>query len=143
MDFQAGGIYLYANQQGCDGDRLYYDGGALIVVNGEVVAQGSQFSVGDVEVVTATVDLEDVRTFRYNCSRSVQASRASGFQRISANIALSDDRIDENPAIRPTIAKPVFYHTPEEEIRSVLWAMEYVRNRRFDSEKRTRVLTII
>lgn len=22
-----GGIYLYANQRGCDGDRLYYDGG--------------------------------------------------------------------------------------------------------------------
>ncbi len=22
----SGGIYLYANQQGCDGDRLYYDG---------------------------------------------------------------------------------------------------------------------
>lgn len=23
---KAGGIYLYSNQQGCDGDRLYYDG---------------------------------------------------------------------------------------------------------------------
>lgn len=28
---KAGGIYLYANQQGCDGDRLYYDGSAMIV----------------------------------------------------------------------------------------------------------------
>lgn len=25
-----GGIYLYANQQGCDGDRLYYDGCAMV-----------------------------------------------------------------------------------------------------------------
>lgn len=32
----------------------------MIVVNGDVVAQGSQFSLNDVEVVTATVDIEDV-----------------------------------------------------------------------------------
>jgi NAD+ synthase (glutamine-hydrolysing) len=43
-----GGVYLYSNQQGCDGDRLYYDGCALIAVNGEIVAQGSQFSLQDV-----------------------------------------------------------------------------------------------
>jgi hypothetical protein len=47
---QAGGIYLYANQQGCDGGRLYYDGCACVAVNGKLVAQGSQFSVNDVEV---------------------------------------------------------------------------------------------
>lgn len=27
-----GGIYLYANQQGCDGDRLYYDGCAMVCI---------------------------------------------------------------------------------------------------------------
>lgn len=27
---KSGGIYLYANQQGCDGDRLYYDGCAMV-----------------------------------------------------------------------------------------------------------------
>ncbi|CAI7786444.1 unnamed protein product, partial [Closterium sp. NIES-53] len=55
---KAGGVYLYANQKGCDGGRLYYDGCAMVVVNGQVVAQGSQFSLADVEVVTATVDLD-------------------------------------------------------------------------------------
>lgn len=58
---RCGGVYLYANQRGCDGDRLYYDGCALIAINGTIVAQGSQFSLDDVEVVTATVDLEEVR----------------------------------------------------------------------------------
>ena len=48
--YQAGGVYLYANQQGCDGGRLYFDGCACIAVNGELVAQGSQFSIRDVEV---------------------------------------------------------------------------------------------
>lgn len=45
---QNGGIYLLANQKGCDGDRLYYDGCAMIAMNGAVFAQGSQFSLDDV-----------------------------------------------------------------------------------------------
>jgi len=43
-----GGVYLYANQQGCDGDRLYYDGSAIIVLNGQLLAQGSQFAISEV-----------------------------------------------------------------------------------------------
>lgn len=45
---QSGGIYLYANQKGCDGDRVYYDGCAMVAINGDIVAQGVQFSVNDV-----------------------------------------------------------------------------------------------
>lgn len=61
---KCGGVYLYSNQRGCDGGRLYYDGGAIIVCNGQVLAQSAQFSVSDVEVITATVDLDDVRSYR-------------------------------------------------------------------------------
>lgn len=46
--FQVGGIYLYANQKGCDGDRVYYDGCSMVAVNGDIVAQGAQFSLDDV-----------------------------------------------------------------------------------------------
>ncbi|OBT51870.1 hypothetical protein VE04_06820 [Pseudogymnoascus sp. 24MN13] len=53
---KSGGVYLYSNQQGCDGDRLYYDGCAMIIINGRIVAQGSQFSLNDVETVIATVE---------------------------------------------------------------------------------------
>ena len=61
---KAGGVYLYANQKGCDGGRLYFDGCAMIWVNGQMVAQGSQFDgLDEVETVVATVDLADV-----NCS---------------------------------------------------------------------------
>jgi hypothetical protein len=38
---KGGGVYLYANQQGCDGGRLYFDGCAMIFVNGKAVAQGT------------------------------------------------------------------------------------------------------
>jgi NAD+ synthase (glutamine-hydrolysing) len=61
---KCGGVYLYANQRGCDGGRLYYDGGALIACNGRILAQAPQFSVNDVQVIVATVDLEDVRSYR-------------------------------------------------------------------------------
>jgi NAD+ synthase (glutamine-hydrolysing) len=40
-----GGVYLYANQRGCDGGRLYYDGCSAVLVNGKLVAQASQFSL--------------------------------------------------------------------------------------------------
>lgn len=42
---KAGGVYMYANQQGCDGNRLYYDGCACIASNGEFLAQVGLTSV--------------------------------------------------------------------------------------------------
>ena len=61
---QNGGIYMFSNLHGCDGERVYYDGCCMVAVNGHIVTQGAQFTIKDVEVYTATVDLEDVRTYR-------------------------------------------------------------------------------
>lgn len=113
---QNGGIYLYANQQGCDGDRLYYDGSALIIVNGKVVAQGSQFSLNDVEVITAIVDLEDVRSYRTSPSRGLQATHQPSYQRIETEISLSGNTLDFDPSKRPSQEIEPRYHQPEEEI---------------------------
>ncbi|KAL2902874.1 Glutamine-dependent NAD(+) synthetase, partial [Bienertia sinuspersici] len=63
-----GGVYIYSNQQGCDGGRLYYDGCCCVVMNGDVVAQGSQFSLKDVEVVVAHVNLDAVASLRLSSS---------------------------------------------------------------------------
>eukprot|EP00753_Platysulcus_tardus_P008934 PLAT1719.1.p1 GENE.PLAT1719.1~~PLAT1719.1.p1 ORF type:complete len:1065 (-),score=522.65 PLAT1719.1:67-3237(-) len=59
-----GGLYMYSNQVGCDGGRLYFDGCSLVALNGNVLVQASQFSVHEVEVVTAVADLEEVRAHR-------------------------------------------------------------------------------
>ena len=125
-----GGIYLYANQQGCDGDRLYYDGCALIVVNGEIVAQGSQFGLKDVEVVTATCDLEAVRAKRLFSSRGQQAIQAPAYQRIEIDFPLSKDNLDLS--VSPSPSRPVFYHKPEEEIAlgPAAWMWDYLRRSR-------------
>lgn len=123
-----GGIYLYANHQGCDGGRAYFDGCALIAINGDVVAQGSQFSPRDVEVVTATVDLEDVRAFRGSfVARMNQAAKSEAVPRVFADFDLTyrdaemDDRLNRPITVR--------YHTPQEEIAygPACWLWDYLR----------------
>ncbi|KAF8909365.1 hypothetical protein CPB84DRAFT_1765955 [Gymnopilus junonius] len=132
-----GGIYLYANQQGCDGDRLYYDGCALIAVNGRVVAQGTQFSLSDVEVVTATIDIEDVRAHRASSSRSMQASEAERYHRIEVNFALTSGKFEEvreedMVGLVGSKSISVRFHQPEEEIAlgPACWLWDYLRRSR-------------
>lgn len=73
---KCGGVYLYSNQRGCDGGRTYYDGCAMIVVNGRIVAQAPQFDVHEVHVISATIDLDDVRSYRAcNPAFGIQAAR--------------------------------------------------------------------
>uniref|UniRef100_A0A8C0XWI1 Glutamine-dependent NAD(+) synthetase n=1 Tax=Castor canadensis TaxID=51338 RepID=A0A8C0XWI1_CASCN len=122
-----GGIYLLANQKGCDGDRLYYDGCAMIAMNGSIFAQGAQFSLEDVEVLTATLDLEDVRSYRAEISsRNLAASRVSPYPRIKVDFALScgEDLLE-------LVSEPVQwrYHTPEEEISlgPACWLWDFLR----------------
>ncbi|SCU98300.1 LAFA_0G16974g1_1 [Lachancea sp. 'fantastica'] len=128
---RCGGVYVYANQRGCDGDRLYYDGCALIAVNGNVVAQGSQFCLKDVEVITATVDLEEVRNYRASVmSRGLQASVSDlRYERIDVDEELAPMTSRFNPEVTPSARRPIFYHTPEEEIAlgPACWLWDYLR----------------
>lgn len=88
----------------------------MIMANGAIVAQGSQFSLNDVEVVTATIDIEDVRAHRARSSRSFQAAMAERYQRIRVETALSTGKNDDLVELEITERKEPFYHQPEEEI---------------------------
>lgn len=112
-----GGLYIYANQSGCGGDRLYFDASPMIFLNGEIKAQGSQFSLQEVEVVTATIDLEQVRAYRSSASRCFQAAKSEAkYKRIQTSFALSPEVEDPSGTVTlsPTIQPK--YHSPEEEI---------------------------
>ncbi|KAL7922940.1 hypothetical protein ACQKWADRAFT_312474 [Trichoderma austrokoningii] len=85
-----GSIYLYANQS------------------------GAQFSLLDVEVVIATVDLEEVRTYRFAPSRNFQAVQAPVYERIEVDFTLSQDNLRILEVPTPTMLPK--YHVPEEEI---------------------------
>ncbi|KAK4690315.1 hypothetical protein P7C70_g9617, partial [Phenoliferia sp. Uapishka_3] len=128
---KSGGIYLYSNQQGCDGDRLYYDGCSFITLNGKVIAQGSQFSLNDVEVVTATVDLLEVRRWRSGSSRSIQASMSEPYERIRSEGRLGG-RVEDLGELEITQPGEFKYNTPEEEIAfgPACWLWDYLRRSR-------------
>ena len=95
----------------------------MIVMNGHIVAQGSQFSLSDVEVVTATIDIEDVRSHRTSRSRALQAASSERYHRIEVPFALSGGKFGEMdseqaPGLRLGLHEAKF-HQPEEEIALV------------------------
>jgi NAD+ synthase (glutamine-hydrolysing) len=95
----------------------------MIAVNGRIVAQGSQFSLNDVEVISATIDIEDVRAHRAKASRSMQAAGAERYHRIEAPFALSSGKFEIPGDDTLTLVEKkefvVRYHHPEEEIAFV------------------------
>ena len=125
---KAGGIYLYANQKGCDGGRLYYDGCAMVWSNGNMIAQGSQFEgLDEVELVTATADLNDVRSHRQNfLARSFQASSSPSIPRVSVDFRLTAPNPME---LRVSMPLPPKLHDPMEEIAlgPSGWLWDYLR----------------
>ena len=125
---KAGGIYLYANQKGCDGGRLYFDGCAMIYCNGSLLAQGSQFEgLDEVEVVVATADLTDVRSQRSNfIARSFQASSSPKIPRIQIDFRLT---AADSMGLRVSTPRVPKVHTPNEEIAfgPSGWLWDYLR----------------
>nr|XP_006642713.1 PREDICTED: glutamine-dependent NAD(+) synthetase isoform X1 [Lepisosteus oculatus] len=123
---KAGGIYILANQKGCDGDRLYYDGCAMIAINGNIIVQGTQFSLEDVEVVSATLDLEDVRNYRGEACQSFLDNDSKPYYRVKVDFALSDSSDMYLPSYESIQWQ---FHTPEEEISlgPACWLWDYLR----------------
>ena len=101
----------------------------MIATNGRIIAQGSQFSLNDVEVVSATIDIEDVRAHRARSSRSTQAAAAARYHRIEVPFALSGGKFEEvreedmvGLGVKPFDLR---LHTPEEEIAYVFFDLFY------------------
>ncbi|XP_070684228.1 glutamine-dependent NAD(+) synthetase-like [Pempheris klunzingeri] len=123
---KSGGIYLYANQRGCDGDRVYYDGCAMVAINGDIVAQGAQFSLNDVEVITATLDLEDVSNYRGEMCTPSMESEPKPCNRVKVDFSLSSVGDIYLPTHQPITWH---FHTPEDEISlgPACWLWDYLR----------------
>ncbi|XP_077985397.1 glutamine-dependent NAD(+) synthetase-like [Glandiceps talaboti] len=124
---KCGGIYVYSNLRGCDGERTYFDGGCMVNINGNVIVQGEQFSLNEVEVYTAVLDLEDVRSFRGGfSSRGLQAASVKPYPRIMVDFSLS---LEVDIAL-PTLQQIEWrHHTLEEEIAfgPACWLWDYLR----------------
>nr|KAG5704994.1 hypothetical protein BaRGS_022836 [Batillaria attramentaria] len=46
--YKCGGVYMFSNLIGCDGERVFYDGGSMVSVNGQIIAEGPQFTLDEV-----------------------------------------------------------------------------------------------
>ncbi|EME30431.1 NAD+ synthase (glutamine-hydrolyzing) isoform 1 [Galdieria sulphuraria] len=129
---KGGGVYLYSNQLGCDGGRLYFDGCACICVNGELVAQGSQFSLEtEVEVIVGVVDLDEVTSHRVAlASLGVQAAEMEDITRITLAGFYLCSSLD-NSVVNTVPSQPiqVRIHHPMEEIAlgPACWLWDYLR----------------
>jgi NAD+ synthase (glutamine-hydrolysing) len=81
-------------------------------------------------VVTATVDLQDVRSQRASLnSRSAQAATVERYERILIDISLSPEGTGVHREMQPTDPMEPHYHTPEEEIAlgPACWLWDYLR----------------
>jgi len=130
---KCGGVYLYANQRGCDGGRLYFDGCAMIVCNGEILAQGDQFSLKDVDVITATIDLNDVSSYRASIpSFGVQAAERVSNEK-SLFVSCDNDCFQSNESIKNFYKQNTIIslrkHLVEEECcyGPACWLWDYLR----------------
>jgi NAD+ synthase (glutamine-hydrolysing) len=125
--FKAGGAYLFNNLRGCDGQRVYFNGCSAVALNGDIVARGKQYSLQDVEVTIATIDLEDIRSYRVALrSRSNLAASVVTYPRIDVDIELSKPNDIFLMASSPL---QWIYHSPEEEIAMgpACWLWDYLR----------------
>ncbi|XP_014207604.1 probable glutamine-dependent NAD(+) synthetase isoform X2 [Copidosoma floridanum] len=137
--FKSGGCYMFSNLRGCDGARVYFAGGTSIALNGRILNRGKQFALEEVEVVVASVDLEDIRSYRNNLrSRSHLAARAHPYPRVKVDFAITSESLisSNEPERQRRDAEPpeaheskITFHTPEEEISMApaCWLWDYLR----------------
>ncbi|XP_039281305.1 glutamine-dependent NAD(+) synthetase [Nilaparvata lugens] len=127
--FKAGGCYLFSNLRGCDGQRVFFNGCSCIAVNGEIVKRSRQFAVEEVELTVATVDLEDIRTYRNHIRSLAHMSGGSAsYPRITVDFGLSD-MSSWNLSLMASRPIEWVHHTPEEEITMgpACWLWDYLR----------------
>nr|XP_053627805.1 glutamine-dependent NAD(+) synthetase-like [Cherax quadricarinatus] len=80
---RTGGCYLFANQRGCDGSPSYFGGDCCIGLNGDLVGLAMDYSLAQVQVITAAVNLETIRCYRHLIrSRCEHAATSTSYPRV-------------------------------------------------------------
>ena len=71
-----GGAYLYCNNRGCDGTRLWFDGGCMFSMNGRINALSPITSLSNVSLTIVEFSLLEIRSYRLS-NKSFTKSAAS------------------------------------------------------------------
>ena len=82
--------------------------------------------MNEIEVVMATVDLEDIRTYRGRTGQIGAHHQKQSYKRIFVDFNLTHD---DDVIVPVTPVKAPFYHKPEEEIAlgPACWLWDYLR----------------
>lgn len=109
----------------------------MIAVNEQIVAQGSRFSLEGVEVVTATIDLDQVHAYRSATSRSIQATMVPEYPRVHTDDSWPEFTLSAgnelDVELAPSTPIRLRIHSPEEEIALVAGAYLWHYLRRCDA----------
>jgi len=102
-------VLCYSNSVGCNGNRLYYDGGSLIFSNGDILAQTPRFSLEDFNIAVATINLDDLHNIRsadklfasqvYHANQDIEI--------IQTGLSLKIHSSKDSPASIPLEIKPL------------------------------------
>ncbi|ODN01891.1 putative glutamine-dependent NAD(+) synthetase [Orchesella cincta] len=124
---KCGCLYAFSNLRGCDGERVYLNGCSTIVLNGEVLKLGKQYALDDVEVLTATFQLDEIHAHKVKIrSRSLVGANTESYPCIETPWSLSVSTKHRNLTLP---MEKVEFVCPEEEIASgpALWLWDYLR----------------
>lgn len=86
---RSGGCYIYCNVSGCDGGRLYFDGGSFAYLNGTMISEGQSFSVLENTYIFPVIDLEEISKYR----TSMRSRCISSTTSISIDTVNVDDEL--------------------------------------------------
>jgi NAD+ synthase (glutamine-hydrolysing) len=124
---ESGGVLLYSDQRGCGGDRTYSDGCAMIFMNGELVAQGLQFSLEDVEVVTAKIQVDDVEAFHSVEVQNTTDGIMDGYCLSVDYDVFSGQQDVLSNGYAHCIDRPTFQMEEQMELGPACWIWDYLR----------------
>lgn len=123
-----GGCYIYANLLGCDGGRLYFDGGSFACLNGNLVSDLKLSRLIDVDITEVIVDLNEIKKFRLNKKSQfgMQDSSFLVYEKIIVNETLcSTEMKSRNVNIKKFIENITFEKTVIDNITGYLF--DYLR----------------
>jgi len=96
---KCGGAYLYSNLEGCDGERLFFDGRSMIGLNGEIIEMEDGFTLQDVQVINASIPLSSILSHRMkNNSFETQAANQQRFKVVELDFDINNKKTSKTTA---------------------------------------------
>nr|CAD2173011.1 unnamed protein product [Meloidogyne enterolobii] len=122
-----GGVYMYSNHRGMDGERVYFDGMSSIAQNNDLYAHIPQFDLEDTCTKNCLLNLDKTTVYRGNIASTCQESSRSGdmpivnFDAILLNSNTINQQLSLPIEVKPLSDVEELCHAP------AAWMWHYLR----------------